>query len=334
MGLLYDRIILFLVFFLALSSCKDDQALESVKLEGLAFGTTFHITYFDANENNFSKSIDSLFNSINKSLSTYIPNSDISKINNGDATVIVDDYFKEVFEKSSKINKQTEGVFDPTIGILVNAWGFGPEKSIKELDSARVKQLLNLVGFDKVRLRNDKIIKVNDSIYFDFNAIAKGYAVDVAGRFLEAKNINNYLVEIGGELRSRGLNKIKNKPWKVGIENPNFDGTRSIEKTVELDNEAMATSGNYRKFKIDSISGKRYAHIINSKTGYPTQSNLLSVSVIAALDCADVDAYATAIMAMPLEKAKSFLEKRNELKAFIIYSDGNEGIKTFATSNF
>ena len=334
MGLLYHRIILLLVVFFVLSSCKDERTVESVKLEGLAFGTTFHITYFAANGNNFSNSIDSLFHTVNKSLSTYITNSDISRINNGDSTVVVDDYFIEVFKKSSVINKETEGVFDPTIGVLVNAWGFGPEKSLKNLDSAKVKQLLNLVGFNKVKLLKNKIIKANDSIYFDFNAIAKGYAVDVAGRFLEDQNINNYLIEIGGELRSRGQNIIKNKPWKVGIENPNFDGTRSIEKTVELNDEAMATSGNYRKFKIDSITGKKYAHIINSKTGYPAESNLLSVSVIAELDCADVDAYATAIMAMPLEKAKTFLENRIDLKGFIIYSDINGEVKTFSTSNF
>lgn len=334
MGLLFDRINLFLLIFFVLSSCKNNQVVEPVKLEGQAFGTTFHITYYDVNENSFSKSFDSLFYRINKSLSTYMPNSDISKINGGDTTVIVDDYFKEVFEKSLTIHRQTEGVFDPTIGILVNAWGFGPEKSLEELDSAKVNELLTLVGFDKVKLQNDKIIKINDHIYFDFNAIAKGYAVDLAGRFLESKNINNYLVEIGGELRSRGINEIKKKPWKIGIENPNFDGTRSIEKTVVLNNEAMATSGNYRKFKMDPITGKRYAHIINSKTGYPMQSNLLSVSVIGAIDCADVDAYATSIMAMSLENAKKFLENRKDLKAFIIYSDNNEGIKTFETSNF
>lgn len=334
MDFLYNRVILFLVFLIVLCSCKDNKTIESVKLEGLAFGTTYHITYFDADQNNFSKSIDSLFNSINKSLSTYIPNSDISKINSGDSSVIVDDYFKEVFQKSATIYNDTDGVFDPTIGILVNAWGFGPERALQNLDSVKVNQLLNLVGFDKVNLQNNKIEKENDSIYFDFNAIAKGYAVDVAGRFLESKGITNYLLEMGGELRARGLNEAKSKLWKVGIENPNFDGTRSIEKIIELNNEAMATSGNYRKFKIDSVSGKKYAHIINSKTGYPSRNNLLSVSIIAALDCANVDAYATAVMAMSLDKAKNFLENRNKLKAFIIYSDENGKINTFETSNF
>ncbi|MDY7396465.1 FAD:protein FMN transferase [Aureibaculum sp. 2210JD6-5] len=331
---MYEKFILFFILFFILCSCKEHRTDEPLKLEGLAFGTTYHITYFDKDGHDFSKSMDSLFYEVNKSMSTYISNSDISKINSGDTTIVVDSYFKEVFEKSSKIYQETDGIFDPTIGILVNAWGFGPEKPLQQLDSAKVKQLLNLVGFNKVKLQNDRVFKTNDSIYFDFNAIAKGYAVDIAGRFLETRGIDNYLVEIGGELRTRGLNKTKGKPWKVGIENPNFDGTRSIEKTVELHNEAMATSGNYRKFKVDSITGKKYAHIINSKTGYPAQSNLLSVSVIAQLDCADVDAYATAIMAMPLKSAKDFLDKQSQLKAFIIYSDNKGGIKTFSTSNF
>ncbi|MET2985909.1 FAD:protein FMN transferase [Aureibaculum conchae] len=335
MGLLHNRIVAFLVIFVILCSCRDDdKRTEPLKLQGLAFGTTYNITYFDKGHIDFTKSMDSLFYLVNKSMSTYIPSSDISKINNGDRTVLVDAYFKEVFQKSSKIYKDTDGFFDPTIGTLVNAWGFGPEKPLNNLDSASVKHLLKFVGFNKVELKKNKITKTSDSIYFDFNAIAKGYAVDIAGKFLETKGITNYLIEIGGELRSRGLNKVKNKPWKVGIENPNFDGTRSIEKVVELNNETMATSGNYRKFKIDSITGKKYAHIINSKTGYPAQSNLLSVSIIAKLDCADVDAYATAIMAMPLEKAKSFLKNQNQLKAFIIYSNDKGEIETFSTLTF
>lgn len=334
MSLFYNRIILFLAFFLTLCSCKGDSTANPIKLRGLAFGTSYNITYFDKDQTDFTKAVDSLFYLINRSMSTYIPNSDISKINSGDNTVLVDVYFKEVYQKSSRIYKETEGIFDPTIGILVNAWGFGPEKPLNNLDSANVKRLLKLVGFDKVGLDNKRISKTNDSIYFDFNAIAKGYAVDIAGRFLENKGITDYLIEIGGELRSRGLNKAKNKPWKVGIENPNFDGTRSVDKVVELNDQAMATSGNYRKFKIDSITGEKYAHIINSKTGYPAKSNLLSVSVIAKLDCADVDAYATAIMAMPLENAKKFLKSKNQLKAFVIYSNSKGEMETFSTLNF
>ena len=323
-------IISFVLFF----SCKKEEANVPVKLEGKAFGTTFHIIYFDEKQQDFTKEIDSLFNAINKSLSTYITDSDISKINKSDSTILVDDYFIEVYEKSKRIYKETNGIFDPTIGVLVNAWGFGPVKADKNPDSAKVKELLQLVGFGKVLLQNRKISKISDSVYFDFNAIAKGYAVDIAGRFLEDQSIENYIVEIGGEIRTKGKNITKNSAWTVGIEDPHFDGTRSFNKVIELTDEAIATSGNYRKFKTDSITGNRYVHILSTKTGYPTVSNLLSVSVIGKMDCADVDGYATAIMAMTLDEATAFFESHKELKGFIIYNDENNELKTFATSNF
>jgi len=322
------------VIVLSFNSCKKTDELSPVKLNGEAFGTSFHITYFDENQREFTKQIDSIFYLINKSLSTYIPTSDISKINKGDTTVVVDVFFQEVFQKSKNLYEETGGVFDPTVELLVNAWGFGPQKSFDKLDTIKIKELLNLVGFDKVIMENGKLIKANNNIYIGFNAIAKGFAVDVAGRFLESKNVKNYLVEIGGEIRARGNNKKRNAPWKMGIEDPNFDGTRSLKKIIELNDESIATSGNYRKFKFDSISGKKYAHIINTETGYPAQNNLLSVSVIAKLDCADVDAYATALMAMTLNAAMEFLEKHPELKGFLIYSDDDGNVRTFVTSNF
>lgn len=313
-------------------SCRKTSA-EPIKLNGYAFGTTFSITYFDNKQVDYSKEIDSLFYLVNRSLSTYIPNSDISRINDGDTTIAVDDLFVEVYQKSQKIYEETQGVFDPTVGVLVNAWGFGPVGDIKDMDSVKVQKLLSFVGFDKVKLVNRRIQKI-DSTYFDFNAIAKGYAVDVAGRFLENKNIVNYLVEIGGEVRCRGVNILKKANWKVGIEEPNFDGTRSLQKVIELKDEAIATSGSYRKFITDSLSGKRYVHILDPKTGFPIQSNLLSVSVIGKLDCADVDGYATAIMAMPVENAKSFFEQHKELRGFLIFNDENNTLQTYSTSNF
>lgn len=332
MKLLRVSILFILIIFIF--SCRKSKHEYATKLEGYAFGTTFHITYYDADKRDYTTQIDSLFYLVNKSLSTYLPTSDISKINKGDTTIIIDTYFKEVYQKSLKIYNETDGVFDPTIGILVNAWGFGPENITVKPNSFQINKLLNLVGFDKVQLKNGKIIKQHDSIYFDFNAIAKGYAVDIASRYLESKNITDYLIEIGGEIRVRGINKSKDTPWKMGIENPNFDGTRSIKKIVELTNESTATSGNYRKFTIDTITGKKYAHILNAKTGYPAQNNLLSATVIANIDCADVDGYATALMAMSFKEATSFLAKHHELKGFLIYSDTNGDLQTFKTSNF
>jgi FAD:protein FMN transferase len=326
-----NKIIIFFIS-IALIACSKPTQNKYNKLEGSALGTTFHITYKDSLSQINENQIDSLIRLVNKSMSTYLPNSDISKINMGDSTVLVDDMFKEVFNKSKRIYKETEGAFDPTIGILVNAWGFGPDRGVENLDSVHVKSMLEFVGFDKVRLENNKVIKKYIKTYIDFNAIAKGYAVDVIGRFLELKNIDNYLVEMGGEIRARGINK-NNKAWAVAIEKPNFDGSRSFQTTIQLVNESIATSGNYRKFKIDSKTGKKYAHTIDTKTGFPSKSNLLSASVISELDCADVDAYATAFMAKGLIKTKIFLAKHNELKAFLIYSDDQGEIKTFASKN-
>jgi len=301
-------------------------------MEGLAFGTTFHITLDDPLHIIDESSIDSLIHLMNKSLSTYLPNSDISKINRGDTTVSVDDLFVEVFEKSSKIFKETNGAFDPTIGTLVNAWGFGPGRGMSNLKKKQVDSLLVYVGFDKLKLEGHKVIKTHPETFLDFNANAKGFGVDLIGRFLESNGIENYLIEIGGEIRARGLND-KKQNWKIAIEKPNFDGSRSFQTIIALNNESIATSGNYRKFKIDSLSGEKYAHTIDTRTGYPSKSNLLSASVIGNMDCADVDAYATALMTMGLKRSRAFLNTHPELKAFLIYADDAGELKVYTTDN-
>lgn len=314
-------------FFILFISCTQKKESSKNKLQGFVFGTTYNITYFE-NENkaNYQKSIDSLFSLVNNSLSTYLPTSDISKINKGDTTVVVDDMFIEVFAKAKKIYKETDGYFDPTIGKLINAYGFGSGKERKNLSSEEIKKLMVGVGFNKVKLKNNKVYRESNQIEFNVNAFAKGYGVDVIGRFLETKNIHNYLIEIGGEIRARG--KKNDKLWKVAIEKPNIDGTRSLQKIISLDNESMATSGNYRKFKLNE-NGKKIVHTINAKTGLANESNLLSVSVRLKGDCADVDAYATAFLAMGLEKTKAFLQKHPELKVVLLYNDKNNELKEF-----
>ena len=314
------------LFVLLLASCKQKLNKEPIRLEGNVFGTTYHITYLDAVKNH-QKSIDSLFYLVNKSLSTYMPTSDISKINKGDTTIVVDELFLEVFKKSKRIYKETDGYFDITVGNLVNAWGFGPKKQKIDLDSSQVKKQMKFVGLDKVSIENGKVIKQFPEIYLDVNSIAKGYGLDVIGRFFESKNITNYLIEIGGEIRAKGKNS-KQKPWRVGIDNPNTDGTRTIRDHVELSNQAMASSGNYRKFRT-TADGKKYVHTVNPKTGFATESNLLSATVYANLDCADVDAYATAFMAMGLEKAKLFLAEHSEVKAILVYINAKGEIESF-----
>ena len=317
--------LLFAICLLILS-CQED--IVNTNISGQVFGTSYSAIY--NSEINYEKQFDSLFYAINKSMSTYIPNSDISKINKNE-DVEVDVHFKNVFKASKEIYRFTEGAFDPTIGAVVNAWDFGPEGKIENLDSIKIAQLMEVVGLNRVGLVNGKIQKPSP-IKLDFNAIAKGYGVDVIAEFLESKKVTDYLVEIGGEIRCKGINQVKQKEWKVGIETPRFDGQQSLLKAISLKNEAMATSGTYRKFKIDSL-GNRYAHIINTKTGYPSKTNLLSVSVIAN-DCMTADAYATAFKAMGIDKVNSFLEKHPELKVFLIFENENGELDTLAINGF
>lgn len=314
--------LLFITVFLFLS-CKQEKERVYKTSSGVVFGTSYMIKY--QSDVNYQKSIDSLFYLVNKSTSNYMPTSDISKINKGDTTIVVDAIFKEVFQKSKRIYKETKGFLDPTVGNLVNAYGFGSAKEQKDLNEDELNELMQYVGFDKIKLKNNKIVKEHKSVYLDFNAIAKGFGIDVVGRFLESKSIKDYLIEIGGEIRARGVSS-KNKPWKIGIDDPNIDGTRSISKYIELTNKSMAGSGNYRKFRIGK-DGKKYVHTINPKTGLAKESNLLSAVVIADTDCADVDAYATAFMAMGFEKTKEFLSRHNKIKAYLVYVNDKGEVK-------
>jgi thiamine biosynthesis lipoprotein len=310
-------------------SCSEQQP-ENIKLAGPIFGTGFNIQYYSEDRSNYQKQIDSLFEVVNQSLSTYITDSDISRLNRNEITK-VDSHFENVFKASKVIYRQTEGVFDPTIGNVVNAWNFGAETNKFVTDSSTIDSLMSFVGLNKVGLIGHNIKKPKSS-YLEFNAIAKGYGIDVVADFLESKGVKNYLVDIGGDLRVLGTNLERIKGWTVGIDDPNFDGTQSYSKVVVLKDEAMATSGTYRKFKIDK-DGNRYAHIINTKTGYPTKTNVLSVSVIAP-DCMTADGYATAFQAMGIDKVKTFLNAHAELKAYIIYEDNNRTLQALALNNF
>jgi thiamine biosynthesis lipoprotein len=321
----------FITVLLILLACKKEKKSSDFTLEGSVFGTTYKIAYFNTNVN-YQKSLDSLFFLMNKSTSTYISTSDISKINNGDSTVIVDKIFAEVFKKSKRIYKETDGFFDPTVGNLVNAYGFGPKNEKKNLTDDEIKEQMRFVGLDKVSLKNGKILKEHPKVYLDFNAIAKGFAIDVVARFFDEKKIENYLIEVGGEIRAKGLKK-KNKPWLIRLVNPVTSIENEGFKTINLSNKSMATSGNYRKFRVSS-EGKRYVHTINPKTGYATESNLLSASVIADKDCADVDAYATAFMAMGLKKTKEFLIKNPSIKVILLFSSSKGILEEYDTYTY
>ncbi len=302
------------------------MVFQDYTLSGLVFGTTYKIVYLNGTSN-YQKSIDSLFLKMNTSLSTYIPNSAISKINSGVKAVVIDDFFVEVFKKSKRIFKETGGFFDPTVGNLVNAWGFGPKNEKFDLTPAQVARQMQFVGFDKVQYVGGCIVKRHPEIYLDFNSIAKGYGIDVVARFLESKNITSYLVEIGGEIRTNGFKNLQ-QPWSIKLVDPIASEFNSGYKKINLSNKSMATSGNYRKFRVTD-SGRKYVHTINPKTGDAKESTLLSVSVIAAMDCADVDAYATAFMAMGLEKTKTFLEISPKLEVILLFENSQGDLEEY-----
>ncbi|WP_318344262.1 FAD:protein FMN transferase [Flagellimonas baculiformis] len=324
------------IFFIGLSllflCCTKGQWTKNQNW-GNALGTTYSIIYISDTELDYQQEIDSVFQAVNRSMSTYIPTSDISKINAGDSTIVVDDMFREVFDISNKVHKVSNGYFDPTVGVLANAWGFGPGEQIA-LDSLKVDSLLAYVGWDKVALNKDNtIFKAHPAIRFDFNAVAKGYAIDRLGAMLDAKGIKNYLVEVGGEVLAKGTNLVSEKQWTVGIDDPQVEEGRQLKQIVSLKDRAMASSGNYRKFRVDPETGKKYVHTINPKTGYTKNSNVLATSVVANT-CALADAFATTFMAMDLEESQKVLEDHDELEAYIIYLDEEGNTKEFMTSGF
>jgi thiamine biosynthesis lipoprotein len=317
-----------------LFSCNSEnkEIIKNGSIGGV-FGTSYSIIYLADKTLDYQQEIDSVFQVVNASLSTYMPDSDISKINMGDSNVRVDHMFKDVFELSKKIHSVTKGYFDPTVGALVNAWGFGAEQHI-QMDSTKVDSLLQFVGFDKVQISEEhKVIKEYSNIYFDFNAIAKGYAIDRVAVLLDEKGIQNYLIEIGGEVVGKGINTIKSRPWGVGIDNPENEYNRQSKIAIRLNNRALASSGNYRKFRIDEVTGQKYVHTIDPITGFTKNSNTLGVTILAD-DCATADGYATACMAMDLEQAKQLVLSDDSLDAYIIYADDKGIIQEFLTEGF
>jgi thiamine biosynthesis lipoprotein len=323
------------VFVLVLFSCEKQETEKIFIIQGEAQGSTYAVKYISKSEIISKQSIDSLLLAFDMSLSTYRPDSKISKINEGDSAQIVDDFFIETFKTSQQIYAETNGLFDPTIGVLVNAYGFGPSKEKIDLNPSKIDSLLQFVGFDKVKLNENRTIsKKFNKTYFDFNAIAQGYSVDIVANYLKSKNIQNGIVEIGGEIFAFGKNTIENKNWVIGIDDPTQKPEeRTLIAKIKLENLGMATSGNYRKVKIDSLTGQKYVHIINPITGLSQKSSMLSATVLAPR-CIDADGFATAFMIMDMESIQKLLQKRSDLYVLIIYTDEKNKIQQFKSSNF
>lgn len=320
------KITCFVIAFLPFFSLFSQE--EPIRIEGNAQGTTYHITYFEKENKNFQPEIEKILKEFDQSVSTYIPTSIISRINSNEKNVVVDNYFIACFNKAKEVWKNTDGAFDPTVYPLVNLWGWGPKKK-QNVEKATVDSILKFVGFQLIELKGNRVIKKDPRVSLDFNAFAQGYSVDVVSEFLNSKGITSYLVEIGGEVYAKGK-KMNGDNWTVGIEKPidNKDSINPLKAIAKLENMAIATSGNYRRFVI--IDGVKYAHHIDPKTGYPTQNNLLSASVFSK-ECISSDANATGILVMGFEKAKKFLEIHKELQAYLIYSDDKGNYQVFET---
>ena len=300
---------------LLLISCNVDSS-NYKRIQGDAFGTTYQvIVESESNSSKIKQSIDSIFEVVNNSMSTYRSNSIISKVNQSQNPVKVDSHFIEVFKKSKDIWKLSNGYFDPTAGSIVNLYGMGPNNKLQSINEYKIDSVMQYVGLEKVYLNQQNfIVKTDENVYIDFNAIAKGYSVDLIKDLLININSNNFLIEVGGELITMGVNE-KNKKWKVAIQNP--VDLNSYYSEITLDGMSLATSGNYRKFRIDSETGVRYAHIVNPINGQSMSNNILSASVIAN-SCIEADAWATSLMLMDPMEAVEIINNIVDIEVLIL----------------
>jgi thiamine biosynthesis lipoprotein len=315
-----------LAFAILVAGCARPETNGTTQFGGRTMGTTYQVTYAVESRNKVvAKAAEELLAEINRSLSTYDKTSLISAINASTDTGTwhpVDKHFAAVFRRSRMIYEDTGHTFNPAVGPLVNAWGFGPEDHDASPDDKKVRELLKVVQFEAFELQETPpaVKKTIADAKLDFSAIGEGYAIDAIGEMLESNSVRDYLVELGGEVRARG------RMWKVGIERPDQD-----LKVVRITDAGLATSGTTHNFRIEN--GKRIAHILDPRTGYPAQNSLLSVSVLAR-DTKTADAYATALMVMGLDEGMRFVEARPELQAYFIAMGLDGKIVEKQTSGF
>lgn len=320
--IIFHSIALVLLIVASVVIIRQNSAMPYQVNQGMVFGTFYKITY--QHDKNLQKEIEAQLKSVNDALSMFDKKSIITAVNNNEQ-VKLNDMFVNVFKLAQSISEDTDGAFDITVAPLVNAWGFGYKSgalpSQQDIDSIRA-----FVGYQKVKLSGMRIQKEDARLTLDCSAIAKGYGTDVVARYFLREGIKNFMVEIGGEIVTHGVNP-KRQQWSIGIEKPVEDSLAmksELQTVLKVDDIAMATSGNYRNFYYKD--GKKYAHTIDPKTGFPVQHNILSATVLAK-QCAVADAYATAFMVMGLEKSKEVLARHKDLKAYLIYDDnGKYGI--------
>lgn len=295
-------------------------------INGLVFGTVYNITY--QYDGNLKAEIEAELKRFDGSLSPFNDTATITRVNRNEE-LVTDSFFQICFNRSMEISQQTKGAFDITVAPLANAWGFGFKQGTFP-DSMMIDSLLQITGYQKVKLVEGKVKKEDPRIMLSCSAVAKGYSVDVVAHLLDRKGIKNYMIDIGGEIVAKGQNP-KNRLWRIGINKPIDDSlsvNQEIQTILELTDVGLATSGNYRNFYYKD--GKKYAHTIDPRTGYPVQNSILSATVIAQ-DCMTADALATAFMVMGLEEAEAFANANPAIDAYFIYSGEKGEFKTFYT---
>jgi len=298
---------------------RQQQSMPYQKNTGLVFGTTYSVTY--QYDHDIQSEVIARLNEVDNALSMFNQQSVITKINQN-TDMRPNQMFLAVFQQAQLISQDTDGAFDITVAPLVNLWGFG-FKSGQQPTRETVDSLRSLIGYKKVHYDGKHIVKQSPDIMLDCSAIAKGFGADIVAKLFDEKGIKNYLVEIGGEVVTRGISE-KRVPWKIGVTKPTEDSLfvgNELQTVLNVTDKAMATSGNYRNFYYKG--GKRYAHTIDPKTGYPVQHNILSATVLAD-HCSKADAYATAFMVMGLERAKRVLERNPDLMAYFIYDNNGQ----------
>lgn len=322
---IYPLILILAVF--VVWKIRQGKKSDFVSFSGLTMGSiTYNIKYIDKKHRDFKPQVDSLLKDFNNSLNHYQPDSEISQFNTDTIFHFKSSYFYPVLKRSKEVYELTNGAFDPTIGQLINAWGFGPD-AWQKMDSSMIDSLKQLVYFENITFNRDMVRKEKAGIKLDFSAIAKGYAVDIIADFIRNQGIEHLFVEIGGELTCNGNNE-KGKPWVIGIIDPRSDLiNQETFASLNISGMAMATSANNYNYIVKK--GIRYVHTIDPATGYPIQNNLLSATVVAS-DCMTADAFATAFMVMGLEKSIYLLESEDSLQGILIYND-HDGIKTYVS---
>lgn len=311
---------LFFFMLLLFVSCKEKQATY-VEDRGEVFHTTYSIKY--KYTHSLKPEIEAELAKFDDSLNPFKPTSIISKVNNNEE-VVLDSFFINVFNRSQEVSGVSDGLFDITVSPLINAWGFG-FKNIDNVTAEMVDSLKAIVGYDKIQVENGRVIKSDPRVQINTSAIAKGYSTDVIADLLESYGVTDYMIEIGGEVTAKGVND-KGECWHIGIDKPIDDKApvhRELQTIIKLCDKSMATSGNYRNFYVKD--GKRYAHTINPKTGYPAESNILSATVIAD-DCMTADAYATVFMLADTATIRSIALQEKLSYLLILDSEDNRSV--------